>query len=131
MDFSPEIFEVRQVFRGHDGFNRLTYQDDKLIFEWVPDSLDEQPRKIELHPLQEEWISFWNIMEDIDAWTWEKEYVPPSDINMGGDILDIEISFKYMKINTHCWCETPPQFKEFYYALFELTDLHFDVPGGN
>jgi hypothetical protein len=130
MDFLPEVFEIRQVFLGLAGVNKLSYQKDMLVFEWIPDLKDEKPRRTEITPLKEEWLSFWNIMMDIDAWIWEKEYVPSPDINMDGDIIDINISFRYMKINTHCWCKTPPQFKEFYYALYELTDLHFDVPGG-
>jgi hypothetical protein len=130
MDFLPEVFEVRQVFFGHGGVNKLSYQNGILFFEWIPDLEGENPRKTEIAPLKEEWLSFWNEMQDIDAWTWEKEFIPPPDVNMDGDIVDINISFKYMKIDTHCWCITPPQFKEFYYALYELTDLHFDVPGG-
>ena len=130
MDFLPEIFEVRQVFYGLGGVNKLIYQDGTLIFEWIPDLKIETPRKMDITPLKEEWISFWNELEDIDAWTWEEEYVPTPNIDMDGNIVDIHISFKYLKINTHCWCENPPGFKDFYYALYELTDLHFDVPGG-
>lgn len=130
MDFLPDVFEVRQVFFGFGGLNKLIYQNGILFFEWIPDIDGENPRKIEIAPLEEEWISFWNEMEDMDAWTWDEEYVPPPDMDMDGNILDVNISFKQMKINTHCWCKDPPRHKDFYYALYELTDLHFDVPGG-
>lgn len=130
MDFLPEVFEIRQVFFGLGGMNKMYLNDEGLIFEWTPDLPDEEPRKIEITPLKEEWIAFWNVIMDLDAWTWDKEYVPPTDMHMDGDIVDINILFRSMKIKTHCWCYTPTHFEDFYYALYELTDLHMDHPGG-
>lgn len=130
MDFLPDVFEVRQMFSHLGGVNKLTYQNEALIFEWIPDLDTESPVKNVIYPLKEDWISFWNLLDVIDAWIWEQEYTPQPHMDMDGNVVDINILFKYLKINTHSWCETPPRFDEFYYALYELTDLHFDTPGG-
>ncbi len=130
MEFLPEVFEVRKVFFGLGGVNKISYQNGTLTFEHIPDLEGDEHRKTEITPLREDWINFWNEMEDIDAWTWEEEYVPPPDIDMDGDVIDVNILFNHMKIKTNCWCSSPPHFEEFYYALYDLIDLHLDNPGG-
>ena len=59
-------------------------------------------------------------MGEIGAWSWKEKYI----------ITDIKIKYKDKQIKTHCWCNAPDRFEDFFKAIRELTDLHVDVPGG-
>jgi hypothetical protein len=130
MNYLPDEFEVKYVFFGLGGSNKLSLKGDMLLFEYHPDLPKHKSRKLVLAPLRDEWLFFWSKMEDIGAWQWKERYEPPENMYVDGDITDIKISYQDKNINTYCWCNAPPRLVEFYEAVYKLTDLHIDSPGG-
>ncbi|HMK54861.1 MAG TPA: hypothetical protein VK444_08820 [Methanobacteriaceae archaeon] len=129
--FLPTKFQLEHVFFGQGGVNQLTLEDEKLIFRWESSiNRDETLREVEIEPLDQEWLQFWSVLDEIGVWDWEEQYQPPTDILADGDIFSIEINYSGQNIKTDCWCNAPPRIEEFYHALEDLTDLNFQFPGG-
>lgn len=114
MKYPPDKFEVAHVFFGLCGSNKLYFKGDRLHFHYKPDSWSKyEPRNLEIAPLEDEWIQFWNKMDEIGAWDWEEEYVPPKDVFMDGNMTDINLSYNGRKIKSFCWCFGPTMLGEF------------------
>lgn len=130
MSYLPEMFEIKKVFFGLRGVNILCLNGETLIFEWNPDIKTQDNRKLEISPLEGEWLTFWSQMDNIGIWNWKDKYHPPEDICADGDIFDIKILLKGRKVETNCWCNAPQGMGDFYKALNELIGLDIEVPGG-
>lgn len=110
--YLPDEFEIKIIFFGMGGCNRLYIKKDRLVFNYFPERYSkDKPRNLEITPLKNEWVRFWSKIDEIGAWEWKDKYEPPPGICADGDISDIFISYKGKEIMTHCWCNAPSGLK--------------------
>lgn len=126
----PKKFKVEYVFFGRsNASNTLEFTDNKLVLCIVYGVFDTKICEKEIIPSKEEWIQFWNDVDEIGIWDWKKEYTFDSkEIDADGDISKIIIDIEDKKLDTFCWCNAPEELGKFFEALERLIKIDIRNP---
>ena len=126
----PKKFIVEYGFFVPNASNKIEFIDNKLVFSNKFSTFERKVSKNkEIIPKEEDWIQFWNKLDEINVWNWDKEYkFDESEINVDGDISTIKIELNDKNLDTFCWCDAPEGFQEFLEALKKLTKMDIQNP---
>jgi len=112
----PDKFKIRYSCFTLTLFNSVTFEEDKILF-------NSFYSKNESFPDNNSWKKFWEEIEKIDIWNWEKSYVNYNVLD--GCDWSIEIKYNNKKIKSSGSNAWPENFKGFTQALEDLTG--FDI----
>jgi hypothetical protein len=125
----PKKFIVEYVFFVPSASNKIELIDNKLVFSNEYGAFERNVSNKEVILKEEDWIQFWNKLDEINVWNWEKEYkFDESEINADGDISKIKIVLNDKILDTFCWCNAPEGLQEFFEALKKLTKIDIQNP---
>jgi len=125
----PKKFIVEYVFFVPSASNKIELIDNNLVFSNEYGTFERNVSKNEIIPKEEDWFQFWNKLDEINVWNWEKEYkFDESEINADGNISKIKIGLGNKNLDTFCWCDAPAGLQEFFEALKKLTKMDIQNP---
>lgn len=97
------------------------YFGSSYSVEWANENLVYQAddEKTSLNPSQEEWTKFWQGLEELNVWDWERRYMPEEEI-VDGTSWKIVLQYQGQKIESSGSNAYPNQFSQFCDLVEEL-----------
>lgn len=121
-DIIPKVFEFRygsvlNLLHPHFELKDNKFVEDILFYR--------DCTHLDIKPTEEQWIEFWNKMEEIDIWNWNEYYSPlPDRIVMDGISWRIKIVHDDHRIESGGSNAYPDGFEKFVKAFKDLTGIN-------
>ena len=101
------------------GGNSLYWEGNTLVYvETLP---SEETRTKKIRPRKKAWLKFWNDLEQLGVWQWQREYQNKGPEIQDGSFWSISIEYQGKEISSGGSNAYPPKFRQFQEAVENLS----------
>ncbi len=96
----PKVFNITYgAYRELNNFS-IKIEDGKIIPSYEFSPFHNSDKYEDIIPSKKDWIKFWKKMDNIDIWSWLKNYEPQGMAVLDGYYWNINIEFGDKKIKS-------------------------------